>query len=185
MTFPFIKHGQEACQEPSSSPASGFQARERRHTCPLGSISLAPAAATSAPRSGAVGPEALCLSASLPLCRGRPGPSCQSVLPEKRSVRAEARLGICSPMSAADPGAHCAADSRGFCPALALGVRGKGRERTARGGHRRSNGKVPGTGSGCQICLCQWEIGISEGNTIGTNGKGLRVQGRAGRGGHD
>lgn len=51
----------------------------------------------------------------------------------------------------------------------------------ARGGHRRPNGKVPGTG--CQVGLCQWEIGIPEGSTIGTNGSGLRVQGRAGAGG--
>lgn len=104
---------------------SGFQARERRHTCPLGSTSLAPGGChlspSRAPRSGAVGPEALCLSASLPLCRGRPGPSCQSVFPEKRSVRAEARLGIRSPMRAADPGARCATDSCGFCLALASG----------------------------------------------------------------
>lgn len=55
----------------------------------------------------------------------------------------------------------------------------------ARGGHRRPNGKVPGMGSGGQVRLCQWEIGISEGSTIGTNGSGLRVQGRTGRGGHD
>lgn len=106
---------------------------------------LPPPTLSRAPRSGAVGPEALCLSASLlPSAGADQAHPCQSVLPEKCSERADARLEDSQSDESSRP--RSTAPQIAAASVWSIGVRGKGSERRARGGHRRPNGKVLGPG---------------------------------------